>query len=32
LVAFQRRFRPALIDGAADDETRQLLAALARTP
>lgn len=30
LMAFQRRFRPALIDGAADDETRTLLAALAR--
>jgi N-acetylmuramoyl-L-alanine amidase len=29
LIAFQRRFRPALIDGAADDETRALLAALA---
>src|SRR4029077_16412425 len=24
LIAFQRRFRPALINGAADDETRQL--------
>jgi N-acetylmuramoyl-L-alanine amidase len=30
LMAFQRRFRPALIDGAPDDETVQLLAALAR--
>ena len=30
LMAFQRRFRPARIDGAADDETCQLLAALAR--
>ena len=29
LAAFQRRFRPHLIDGAADDETRALLAALA---
>ncbi|MBS0385992.1 MAG: N-acetylmuramoyl-L-alanine amidase [Proteobacteria bacterium] len=28
LMAFQRRFRPALIDGAADDETRALIAAL----
>ena len=32
LIAFQRRFRPALIDGAPDDETRRLLAALARAP
>lgn len=31
LMAFQRRFRPALIDGAADDETRTLLASLARS-
>jgi N-acetylmuramoyl-L-alanine amidase len=31
LMAFQRRFRPALIDGAPDDETRALLAVLART-
>ncbi len=31
LMAFQRRFRPALIDGAPDDETAQLLAALAPT-
>lgn len=30
LVAFQRRFRPANIDGVADDETRYLLMALAR--
>ena len=30
LLAFQRRFRPSLIDGAADDETRALVAALAR--
>lgn len=30
LVAFQRRFRPANLDGALDDETRSLLAALAR--
>jgi N-acetylmuramoyl-L-alanine amidase len=28
LVAFQRRFRPANIDGVADEETRYLLAAL----
>jgi N-acetylmuramoyl-L-alanine amidase len=32
LTAFQRRFRPALIDGVADEETRGLLAALARAP
>ena len=31
LTAFQRRFRPTLIDGAPDVETRTLLAALART-
>lgn len=30
LVAFQRRFRPANIDGVADEETRHMLAALAR--
>jgi len=30
LLAFQRRFRPEKIDGFADDETRTLLAALAR--
>jgi len=30
LAAFQRRFRPAKIDGAADDETLALLAALSR--
>ena len=30
LMAFQRRFRPASVDGAADDETRALIAALAR--
>jgi len=30
LSAFQRRFRPTLIDGSADDETRALIAALAR--
>jgi N-acetylmuramoyl-L-alanine amidase len=30
LIAFQRRFRPADIGGAADDETRMLLAAVAR--
>jgi len=30
LVAFQRRFRPANIDGAIDDETRFLLAAVSR--
>jgi N-acetylmuramoyl-L-alanine amidase len=30
LVAFQRRFRPANIDGVADDETRFLLAAVSR--
>ena len=29
LIAFQRRFRPDNIDGAIDDETRLLLAALA---
>ncbi len=29
LMAFQRRFRPALIDGAADAETAMLLTALA---
>jgi N-acetylmuramoyl-L-alanine amidase len=29
LIAFQRRFRPSLLDGAADEETRYLLAALA---
>jgi N-acetylmuramoyl-L-alanine amidase len=29
LVAFQRRFRPARIDGGIDDETRFLLAAVA---
>jgi len=28
LAAFQRRFRPRVIDGAPDDETRRLLAAL----
>jgi N-acetylmuramoyl-L-alanine amidase len=28
LAAFQRRFRPARVDGAADSETRALLAAL----
>ncbi len=30
LMAFQRRFRPASIHGAADEETRRLLAAVAR--
>jgi N-acetylmuramoyl-L-alanine amidase len=30
LVAFQRRFRPAHIDGVADDETQHLVAAVAR--
>jgi N-acetylmuramoyl-L-alanine amidase len=30
LVAFQRRFRPSDISGAADDETRRLLVAVAR--
>jgi N-acetylmuramoyl-L-alanine amidase len=30
LIAFQRRFRPGNIDGAIDDETRFLLAAVAR--
>lgn len=30
LMAFQRRFRSSLVDGAADDETRALIAALAR--
>ncbi|MDX2276461.1 MAG: N-acetylmuramoyl-L-alanine amidase [Hyphomonadaceae bacterium] len=30
LAAFQRRFRPERIDGAADEETRALVAALAR--
>jgi N-acetylmuramoyl-L-alanine amidase len=30
LVAFQRRFRPLDTTGSADDETRQLLAALSR--
>jgi N-acetylmuramoyl-L-alanine amidase len=30
LVAFQRRFRPADISGAIDDETRRLLIALSR--
>ncbi|MBX3511248.1 MAG: N-acetylmuramoyl-L-alanine amidase [Hyphomonadaceae bacterium] len=30
LTAFQRRFRPAKIDGLIDDETLQLLSALAR--
>lgn len=30
LMAFQRRFRPALIDGLIDEETQILLAALAR--
>ncbi len=30
LVAFQRRFRPSNLDGAIDDETRFLLAAVAR--
>lgn len=30
LTAFQRRFRPAYVDGIADDETRRLLAALSR--
>jgi N-acetylmuramoyl-L-alanine amidase len=30
LTAFQRRFRPAQIDGAADEETRALLAAVVR--
>jgi N-acetylmuramoyl-L-alanine amidase len=29
-AAFQRRFRPARIDGALDEETRTLIAALAR--
>jgi N-acetylmuramoyl-L-alanine amidase len=29
LAAFQRRFRPSLIDGAADGETQVLLASLA---
>ena len=32
LAAFQRRFRPARIDGIADAETSMLLAALARNP
>jgi N-acetylmuramoyl-L-alanine amidase len=31
LTAFQRRFRPANIDGVADEETRHLLAALSRS-
>jgi N-acetylmuramoyl-L-alanine amidase len=31
LMALQRRFRPTLIDGSIDDETRALLAALTRT-
>ncbi|MBI3438388.1 MAG: N-acetylmuramoyl-L-alanine amidase [Proteobacteria bacterium] len=31
LMAFQRRFRPALIDGVADAETQALIAALAHT-
>jgi N-acetylmuramoyl-L-alanine amidase len=30
LVAFQRRFRPSNIDGAADEETQALIAALVR--
>jgi len=30
LIAFQRRFRPADTSGGADDETRRLVAALAR--
>lgn len=30
LIAFQRRFRPAKLDGAVDDETQALLAALVR--
>lgn len=30
LIAFQRRFRPSNLDGAIDDETRFLLAALSR--
>lgn len=30
LIAFQRRFRPSNIDGAMDEETRRLLAALSR--
>jgi len=30
LVAFQRRFRPSDISGAADEETRRLLVAVAR--
>jgi N-acetyl-anhydromuramyl-L-alanine amidase AmpD len=30
LVAFQRRFRPANIDGMADEETQRLVAAVAR--
>lgn len=32
LTAFQRRFRAHQVDGAADVETRNLIAALARTP
>lgn len=32
LRAFQRRFRPAHIDGMIDDETQMLLAALSRAP
>lgn len=31
LLAFQRRFRPARVDGVADDETRALLAALTQS-
>jgi len=31
LMAFQRRFRPATIDGQIDEETQMLLTALART-
>ena len=30
IAAFQRRFRPSRIDGLADDETRALIAAVAR--
>jgi N-acetylmuramoyl-L-alanine amidase len=30
VTAFQRRYRPARCDGAADDETRRLVAAVAR--
>ncbi len=30
VTAFQRRYRPARCDGAADDETRSLVTAVAR--